>query len=55
MIETDTPSVTRKKEIRQKMLALRRALSATDMEASLFGSAGQPCIRKPIASWLIFL
>lgn len=43
MIETDTPSVTRKKEIRQKMLALRRALSATDMEAMSLALADRIC------------
>lgn len=43
MIETDTPSVTRKKEIRQKMLALRRALSATDMEAMRLALADRIC------------
>lgn len=43
MIETDTPSATRKKEIRQKMLALRRALSATDMEAMSLALADRIC------------
>ena len=43
MIETDTPSVTRKKEIRQKMLALRRALSATDMEVMSLALAARIC------------
>ena len=43
MIETDTPSVTRKKEIRQKMLALRRALSATDMEVMSLALADRIC------------
>ena len=43
MMETDTPSVVRKKEIRQKMLALRRALSATDMEAMSLALADRIC------------
>ena len=43
MIETDTPSATRKKEIRQKMLALRRALSATDMEVMSLALADRIC------------
>ena len=42
-METDTPSVVRKKEIRQKMLALRRALSATDMEIMSLALADRIC------------
>lgn len=43
MIETDAPLFAQKKEIRQKMLALRRALSATDRDVMSHALADRIC------------
>lgn len=43
MIETDAPLFAQKKEIRQKMLALRRALSATEREVMSRALADRIC------------